>query len=129
MNYTIGDFIIQIKNAALARQKELYIPFSNAKKAIGKVLVKEGFLENIKEEEVEGKKFLYVKLRYQSRRPTLTAVEIISKPSLRVYVGAEELASQKDRSKTVIISTNQGVISGKQAIKSKIGGELLFRVW
>ena len=58
MNYTIGDFIIQLKNAALARKKELYMPFSKLKKAVGKVLIKEGFLEEVKEETIEGKKIL-----------------------------------------------------------------------
>jgi len=57
MNYTIGDFVIQLKNAALARKKELYVPYSNTQKAIGKVLVKEGFLEDVKEEEIEGKNY------------------------------------------------------------------------
>lgn len=129
MNYTIGDFVIQIKNAALARKKELYVPFSNIQKAIGKALVKEGFLEDVKEEEIEGKKALYVKLRYQRRRPTVTDVALISKPSLRVYVGSGEIAKKQGKAKTVILSTNNGIVSGREAMKKKIGGELLFKIW
>ena len=129
MNYTIGDFVIQIKNAALARKKELYMPFSNIQKAIGKVLIKEGFLEEVKEEEIEGKKTLYVKLRYQRRRPTVTNVTIISKPSLRVYVGSDEIAKKQGKAKTVVLSTNNGIITGREAIKKGIGGELLFKIW
>lgn len=129
MNYRIGDFVIQLKNAALARKKELYVPFSNIQKAIGKVLVKEGFLEDVKEEEIEGKKTLYVKLRYQRRRPTVTDVAIISKPSLRVYVGSGEIAKKQGKAKTVILSTNNGIITGREAMKKKIGGELLFKIW
>lgn len=129
MNYRIGDFVIQLKNAALARKKELYVPFSNIQKAIGKVLVKEGFLEDVKEEEIEGKKTLYVKLRYQRRRPTVTDVAIISKPSLRVYVGSDEIAKKQGKAKTVILSTNNGIITGREAMKKKIGGELLFKIW
>ena len=129
MNYTIGDFIIQLKNAALARKKELYMPFSKLKKAVGKVLIKEGFLEEIKEEEIEGKKILYVKLRYQRRKPALTNVKIVSKPSLRIYVGSGEINKHQGRAMTAILSTNNGILTGKQAIKKKIGGELLFKVW
>ncbi len=129
MNYTIGDFVIQLKNAALARKKELYVPYSNIQKAIGKVLVKEGFLEDVKEEEIEGKKLLYVKLRYQRRRPTVTDIALISKPSLRVYIGSDEIAKKQGQAKTVVLSTNMGLITGRDAIKKKVGGELLFKIW
>jgi small subunit ribosomal protein S8 len=129
MNYTIGDFVIQLKNASRARIHELYIPYSNTKKAIGNVLKKEGFLEDIKEEEVQGRKVLYVKLRFHSRRPTLTDVAIISKPSLRVYIGANEIAKQQSKASTSILSTNMGILTGEQAVKNKIGGELLFKIW
>lgn len=129
MNYTIGDFVIQLKNAALARKKELYVPYSNIQKAIAKVLVKEGFLEDVKEEEIEGKKLLYVKLRYQRRRPTVTDIALISKPSLRVYIGSDEIAKKQGQAKTVVLSTNMGLITGRDAIKKKVGGELLFKIW
>lgn len=129
MNYTIGDFVIQLKNAALARKKELYMPFSNIQKEIGKVLIKEGFLEEVKKEEIEGKKILYVKLRYQRRRPTITDVALISKPSLRVYVGADEIGKKQGKAKTVVLSTNNGIITGREAMKKKVGGELLFKIW
>jgi len=128
MNYTIGDFVIQLKNASRARIHELYVPFSKTKKSIGKVLIKEGFLEEIKEEEVQGKKALYVKLRFHSRRPTLTDVTIVSKPSLRVYIGSDEIAKTQG-STTAVLSTNMGILTGKQAIKNKVGGELLFKIW
>ena len=129
MNYTIGDFVIQLKNAALARKREIYIPFSNTKKAMGKVLIKTGFLEEIKEENIEGKKILYVKLRYQRRRPTLTNIAIVSKPSLRVYVGSDEINKHQGRAMIAILSTNNGILTGKEAIKKKTGGELLFKIW
>ena len=129
MNYTIGDFVIQLKNAALARKKELYIPLSRLKKAVGKVLIKEGFLEEVKEEVIEGRKVLYIKLRYVRRRPALTNVAIVSKPSLRVYIGSDEINKHQGRAMTAILSTNNGILTGKQAIKKKTGGELLFKIW
>jgi len=129
MNYTIGDFVIQLKNAARARIRELYVPYSTLSKAVGKVLIKEGFLEEIKDDEVKGRKMLYVKLRFQSRRPTLTDVSLVSKPSLRIYIGAGQIGKEQGRITTAILSTNSGIMTGKEALKKKIGGELLFKIW
>lgn len=129
MNYSIGDFVIQLKNAARARIKELYIPFSNSKKSIGKVLVKEGFLEDVKEEEIEGKKMLRLKLRYQRRRPTITDITIVSKPSLRVHIASKEITQKQGKAQTAVLSTNNGIMTGKDAIKKGVGGELLFKIW
>lgn len=129
MNYIVGDFIIQIKNAVLARKREIVTPYSNINKAIAKVLIKESFIASVTEETVDGKKVLRVTIRYQRRKPALTNVEIVSKPSLRVYIGADEVGKKQGNSAIAILSTNQGVITGKEAIKKKLGGEFLFKVW
>jgi len=129
MNYTVGDFVIQLKNAALTRKKELVTPYANIKKAIAKVLIKESFLDSVKEETVDGRKMIIVGLRYFRRKPALTDVKLISKPSLRVYVESKEIGRKQGRAETVIISTNQGVITGREAMKKGVGGELLFKVW
>jgi small subunit ribosomal protein S8 len=124
------DFIIRIKNATLAGRKEVIIPYSNLSKEIGKVLVKEGFLESIKEETVKGKRNLKVIVKYEKRLPVLTEVEIISKPSLRIYKDAKGIFEIERRGKkTVIVSTNQGVMTGKQARSKGIGGEVIFSIW
>ena len=123
------DFIIQIKNAAIARKKDITTPFSNLNKAIGKALIKEGFLETVKEESVDGKKYLNLRLRYQRRRPVVTDVLLVSKPSLRKYIAAAQIGSAQGRSTVAIISTNIGVISGREAVKKGVGGELLFKIW
>lgn len=130
MNYLIADFILRIKNASLARRKQVSMPYSNVNKAVAKTLVKEGFLADVKEETVEGKRNLLVSLRYENRRPVVSDVIIISKPSLRVYLTAKKIREQAGRdAMTSIVSTNAGVMSGKDAAKKGVGGELLFRVW
>lgn len=129
MNSAI-DFIIRIKNATLARRKEVVFPYSNLNKEIGKVLVKEGFLENIKEETTKGKKNLKAIITYEKRFPALTGVDIISKPSLRIYENANGILEIEKRGrKTAIVSTNQGVMTGKDAKKKGIGGEVIFTIW
>lgn len=129
MNYTVGDFVIQLKNAALARKKEIVTSYANISKAIAKVLIKEGFLDSVTEETIDGRRSLVVKLRYVRRRPTLTDVALVSKPSLRAYVPANLIMKKQGKSETAILSTNIGVITGKEAVKKGVGGELLFKVW
>lgn len=129
MNYKIGDLVIRLKNAALARKKEVELPFSNVNKAITQVLAKEGFLDGSKEGATEGKKTIIATLRYVRRKPVITDVNIISKPSLRVYVSKDEIMKNQGRSQTAVISTNSGVMTGKEAQKKGLGGELLFRIW
>ncbi len=130
MNHNISNFIIIIKNAALARRKELDLPFSNINKEIGKVLVKEGFLESIKEETKEGKKNLKAVLKYDRRIPIFTDVILFSKPSLRVYGPSKHIEEiERKGKKIVIVSTSQGVMTGREARKKGIGGEILFAIW
>jgi small subunit ribosomal protein S8 len=127
--YTIGDFVIQLKNAALTHKRELVTPFANIKQAVAKVLIKEGFLESVKVETIDGRKMIIVSLRYARRKPTLTDVKLVSKPSLRVYVESKEISRKQGRAETAILSTNAGIITGREAMKKGVGGELLFKVW
>lgn len=130
MNYLIADFIIRIKNSALSKRKEVLLPFSNINKEIGKVLVKEGFLESIKEQNEKGKKSLTAIIRYESRIPVLTDVDVISKPSLRVYLPAKRILEIGRRGrKRVVVSTSQGVMTAMDANKKGLGGEILFSIW
>src|SRR5581483_5263054 len=128
MNYVIGDFVIQLKNAALAHRKEVVSPYANISKAVAQVLKKEGFFDSISEQEVDGKKMLAVSLRYQRRRPTITNIDLVSKPSLRTYVASHEIARKQGRATTAVLSTNAGILTGNDAIKKGVGGELLFKI-
>ncbi len=123
------DFVIQLKNGALARKKEIVTQYSNLDKAIAKVLIKEGFLDTVTEDTVDGKRQLTVTLRYQRRKPAINDVTLVSKPSLRVYLGSDEIAKRQGRASIAILSTNAGVLTGKEAIKKGVGGELLFKIW
>lgn len=123
------DFVIQLKNAALARKKDVTTKYANLNKGIAKALIKEGFLADVKEDTVDGKKMLTVNLRYQRRRPAITDLVLFSKPSLRKYISASEVGRIQGKSAVAILSTNQGVLSGKEAAKKGVGGELLFKIW
>jgi small subunit ribosomal protein S8 len=105
------------------------VQYSNIAKAIAKVLIKEGFVEAVSEEKDGVKRTLVVKLRYQRRKPSITNLTLISKPSLRAYLPVKEIGASQGRSATAILSTNVGVLTGKDAIKKGVGGELLFKIW
>lgn len=130
MNYQVGDFVIRIKNAALANRKSVVLPYSKVNKEVGAALVREHFLENVAEEVQENKKVLVAKIKYSKRKPVLTDVSIVSKPSLRVYAKSTTMNKfVRGREQTLILSTSQGVLTGQEAKKKGIGGELLFRIW
>jgi|SRR5579885_1000146 len=122
------DFVIQLKNASLAHKRTITVPYVKLHQAIAKALVKDGFLEKVSEETSEGKKKLVITIRYSHRKPVMTDIDIISRPSLRVYIGADEIAAMQGRAASLIISTNQGVLTGREAMKKKTGGELLFKI-
>lgn len=127
--YHVADFVIRIKNASAAHRHEVMMPYSKINKAIAKVLVKEGFLADVKEAEEEGKKVLSVGIRYERRRPAVSDVEIISKPSLRSYLDKQSLQlEQRKNAMTLVVSTSQGIMTSRSALKKGIGGELLFKI-
>ena len=93
------DLIIRIKNAAKAQRREIILPFSNLNKEVAKVLVKEGFLVEIREEKKGNIKNLKIEIAYDRRIPRLYDISIISKPSLKKYVNSKEIAKIENRGK------------------------------
>ncbi len=129
MTYQIGDFIIRLKNACMARRKSVIFSYSKINKAIGDILVKERFLESITEEIEDGKKTLVGNIRYEKRKPALIDVVIVSKPSLRIYTSAKNVGKKNKGFGIDVLSTSVGILTGKEAKKKQVGGELLFTIW
>lgn len=127
--YSVADFVIRVKNASYAHRKEVVMPYSKIVKAIAKLLVKEGFLADVRDTEQDGKKTVNVGIRYVRRKPVVSEVEILSKPSLRLYFSSSELKNeQRKKSLTMVVSTSQGIMTAKEALKKGLGGELLFKI-
>lgn len=126
----VNDFVIRIKNATLAKRNEVEAPYSKNIYEVSMVLFREGYLEQVKKETLGKRKIIVAKIRYENRRPIFTDVELVSKPSLRVYIGTDEIKKYETRGKTLtILSTNKGILTGRQAQKERVGGELLFKIW
>ena len=125
MNYPIASFLTQIKNAYMARKKTMVFRHSKMVESIGDILVKEGYVKSIKVVKDGIKSNVEVTLLYHSHEPSMHEVKIISKPSIHRYAKKEEVKKGVNRFKTNILSTNQGIMTAKEASKKNIGGELI----
>ncbi len=123
VNYPVGDFLVRIKNACLAGYKTVTLKSSMKIKAIAQALEREGFLDDVSE--VDGN--LNIRIAFRSKEPLLMDIKLISKPSLRVYKGVAEIESLKGPS-LLLISTPLGILSSKEAIKKRVGGEIIAEV-
>ena len=128
---SIADLLTRIRNASTAKHATVDVPASNMKKAITQILVDEGYVA--KYEMVENGSFkdirIFLKYNNNKNERVISGIKRISKPGLRVYAGGDELPKVLGGLGTAIISTNQGVLTDKQAREKKIGGEVLAFIW
>lgn len=130
MTDPIADMLTRIRNGLQARHAAVEMPASKLKSAIAEVLRDEGYIKGYSQAGDGPKKTLKVELRYVGKsEPVLTGLKRISKPGLRVYVGADEMPRVFGGLGTAIISTSRGVMSGAQARKMRVGGEIICHVW
>lgn len=129
VNDPIGDLIIQIKNACLARRHTVELPYSRLKMAVATILQKEGYIDAFEKAGTDPKATLKITIRYQGGTPVLTDVRRRSKPGLRVYIGRHDIPLVVGGMGIAILSTPQGIMTGKEAKKYGIGGEFLCEVW
>ena len=128
MTDPISDMLTRIRNAHAALLPTVEIPHSKIKESIAGILKKEGYISEVN---VEGKplKTIKLKLKYVGRKGVIEGLRRISTPGLRNYVGSTEIPRVHAGLGISIISTSQGVMSGQEARKKNVGGELLCYVW
>ncbi len=128
MTDTIADMLARIRNASRALHPTVEVPHSRLKEAIARLLKKEGYIADFA---VEGKvkKTLSLKLKYEGKRPVIEGLKRISKPGVRKYVGANEIPRVRGGLGIAIVSTPEGVMTGTQARRKNLGGELICYVW
>jgi len=131
VNDPIGDMLIRIKNGYLARKDVVEVPYSKMKEEIAKLLVKEGYLKNLKSQmsNVKSGKILRIELKYEGKRPAIEGVKRISKPGVRIYAKAGEIPKVKYGFGITIVSTSKGIMTGREAKKKNLGGEVICQVW
>ncbi|OGH19140.1 MAG: 30S ribosomal protein S8 [Candidatus Levybacteria bacterium RIFCSPHIGHO2_01_FULL_40_15b] len=151
--YTIGDFLIQLKNSSKASKKAIEYPYSNAVFSIAKILEKEGFINKVSVSQEknppsprhggatarfakassrrarQGKKLLKIELKYNKNLPSISDIKLISKPSIHYYVSKNRMARSIQKNAVGIVSTNKGIMTIRDAQKQGIGGELICQIY
>lgn len=129
MQDPIADFLTRVRNGLMARHSQVEVPASRLKGAIAEVLREEGYIESFEVFSEGNKKYLRLKLKYQGGEPVIEGLVRISKPSCRVYVGADKIPQVLGGMGVAILSTPKGVVADRQARKLRVGGEVICEVW
>jgi small subunit ribosomal protein S8 len=126
----IADMLTRVRNASRARHTEVVVPASRTKREIARILMDEGFIAGVSEEKAGPASLLRLQLKYvDGKVPVVSGLKRISKPGLRVYAGKRDIPRVLGGLGIVIVSTSQGIMTGHQARKAQLGGEVLAYVW
>lgn len=126
----VADMLTKVRNAALAGHEKVEIPSSKMKMEIVKILKSEGYIKSFKPTQEGAKKTIHIVLRYDDKNQSVIhGMEKISTPGRRVYSGYKDLPRVFNGYGTLIVSTSNGVITGKVASEKMVGGELICSVW
>lgn len=130
---TIADLLTRVRNALMAGHATVAIPHSKTKLAIAKILQQEGYVEDVAVGDETPAPMIHIKLKYwgnrRNRRPVISEIQRVSKPGRRIYVSKEEIPWVLSGMGIAILTTPQGIMTGQQARRLGIGGEVLCYVW
>ena len=130
INDLISDGLTRIRNAAMRRLDTTKLLHSNVVEAVLKILVEKGYIESYNVVEENNKKIINVVLKYDEKgKSVINEVKRISTPGRRVYQGKDEIKRFKNGYGTVVVSNSKGVMSGIDANKAGVGGEVLCTIW
>ena len=125
----IADLLTRVRNAAMARHDSVNIPASKMKIAVAKILKDEGFISDFSIVKGEPQRTIKITLKYIDKQPAFIGLERVSKPGLRIYSGKKEIPRVYGGLGIAVISTSKGLMTGQEAWKKNIGGEVLCYIW
>jgi small subunit ribosomal protein S8 len=125
----IADLLTRIRNAAQVGKSEVRVPASKLKTTVAKQLQATGYLADVKVEAAKPRDVLVITLAKPGENCAISEITRMSKPGRRMYVGVDEIPRVKSGRGIVLISTSKGVITGQEAKKQRLGGELLLKVY
>jgi small subunit ribosomal protein S8 len=125
----LADMLTRIRNAIMAHHDSVLIPASRIKLSIAKILKDEGFITEYTVLRGKPQRMIKISLKYVDGRPTIVGLERVSKPGLRLYVGRREIPRVYGGLGIALLSTSKGVMTGQDAWRRNLGGELLCYVW
>ena len=130
VNDPIADMLTRIRNANLALHDSVTMPTSRSKREIARILLEEGYIASWKEEAASPQPMLVIELKYgRNRERVIFGLKRVSKPGLRVYSKADSVARVLGGMGIAVLSTNQGLVTDREARERNIGGEVLCHVW
>lgn len=125
VTFTIGDSLIRMKNAALARHKSVIVVKSKFVANVVEAMKRAGVVRDF--EVVADKREIIVHLAYRNKEPMLLGLKLVSTPGLHLYMSVSELAARK-KSSVLILSTSKGILSSSEALKAGVGGEVVVEI-
>ena len=125
----IADLLTRIRNAAAVGKTEVRVPTSKLKKVVAEQLKANKYLADVKEEDGKPRGTLVITINKPGENSNINELTRLSKPGRRVYVKADEIPKVKSGRGLVLVSTSKGVITGQEAVKQRLGGELLLKVY
>jgi small subunit ribosomal protein S8 len=125
----IADFLTRLRNAASSHRVDVALPHSKIKEEIARILKDEGYIAEYEVDHSVRPAQIKVKMKFVNRTPALTGIKRVSKPGLRKYIGADKVPRVLGGMGTSIVSSSRGILTGRQAKRENIGGELLAIVW
>ena len=125
----VADMLTRIRNAIAVGKTEIRVPTSKLKFAIADKLQKINYLEKVEIEEAQPRGILHIVINKAGENAHINEISKVSTPGRRIYTGVNEIPKVKSGRGTVLISTSKGIMTGAEAVKNKLGGEILVKVW
>jgi small subunit ribosomal protein S8 len=125
----IADLLARIRNAAQAKKADMFVPYSRIKAEVVRILKQEGYITDFEVDTTAAHPRIKITNKMANRTSAITGLKRVSRPGLRRYVGADEIPRVLGGMGVAILSTPRGVLSGREAKKQKVGGELLAYIW
>jgi small subunit ribosomal protein S8 len=129
MTDPIADMLARIKNALLAKRKQVIMPHSKVKEAIAKILAANNYIESFETVAKKPQSDLVINLGYQGKLPKISGVKRVSKPGRRLYSTVDKVPVALNGYGITIVSTSKGLLTDKEARQQNVGGELLCQIW
>ncbi len=129
MNDPISDMLTRLRNATGSRKTELSMPYSRLKSDVAKILKKEGYISDFELDTTGKHPALKIRTKFVNKTSAIAGLKRVSRPGLRRYVGAGEIPRVLGGMGIAVLSTPRGVLSGHEARKQNVGGELLAYIW
>jgi small subunit ribosomal protein S8 len=126
----IADMLVTIKNGGRANKEHVHVPYSGYKTTIARALFQEGYIKAYTQKDTKRGSVLEIDILYdqKTRQPRISHLKRVSKPSCRIYTASKNIPHVKQGQGTVFISTPKGILTGEQAKKEMVGGEILFEI-